>query len=180
MTLKEQLAIVSQNSSYVANAAKHVWLAELLQLLWQHDPKLKLHIFESEVDDAGFDIVLTLNQITRHIQLKSSHADAGRQSVPVNMALSQSSGGCVVWIFYEPFTLRIERYLFFGGHPGEAMPDMSSFDVRKRAARDASGTRPLRKNIRSLRRNRCEKIDSLDDLVARLFGLAISHAAKSA
>src|SRR5688572_6078880 len=124
MTLSEQLAIVSQNSPYVANAVKHVWLAELLQLVWQHDPKLKLQIFASEVDDAGFDIVLTINQITRHIQLKSSHAGGGRQTVPVNVALSQATGGCVVWIFYEPFTLRIKRYLFFGGSPGKAMPDI--------------------------------------------------------
>jgi hypothetical protein len=35
-----------------------------------------VQIYQAEVDDSGYDIVLTLNGITRHIQLKTSHARA--------------------------------------------------------------------------------------------------------
>jgi hypothetical protein len=176
MTLDERIKIATRNAPYVANAIKHVWLARLLQVLWEYYPESKLQIFTSEVDDAGYDIVLTLATVTRHVQLKASHVRAKRQSIDVNTALAQAEGGCVVWIFYDPVTLDIQKYRFFGSEPGKPMADLSSFNIAKRVFPDMTGKRPERPRIRAIPKSACVPVSTLDELIEKLFGLTIPKA----
>lgn len=171
MTIEDRIKLATRESSYVANAVKHVWLARLLQLLWEHHPETKVQIFHSEVDDAGYDIVLTWGSITRHIQLKASHLKAKRQAIDVHTALADAAGGCVVWMFYEPVTFDIRLYRYFGSNPNQQLPDLSRFKIAKRVFPNIEGIRPERKRIRSVPKRAFEGIANLPRLATKLFGM---------
>ena len=88
-------SIFSRHSSYIENCIRHIFLASVTQSLWLLDQNKRVQIFTSEVDDFGYDIVLTLDAVTRHIQLKQTHTDAKAVKADINVALSQAKGGGV-------------------------------------------------------------------------------------
>jgi hypothetical protein len=49
---------LAERSSYVENVLTHRLVSTLAGELWRRDPTLPLNIFNAEVDDAGFDLVL--------------------------------------------------------------------------------------------------------------------------
>lgn len=64
LTTEDRVAILTKNSSYVANALTHAWVGQLFRTLWRHEPTTKLHVFHAEVDDAGTDVVLIFGSVT--------------------------------------------------------------------------------------------------------------------
>ena len=55
----------------------------------------------------------------RHVQLKSSHRRAKTSEVRINTALKRKRSGSVVWIQFDPATMELGPFLWFGGQPGE-------------------------------------------------------------
>lgn len=169
MTIEERIQWATKNSSYVANVIKHVWLSDLLRHVWQHYPGSKVQIYQAEVDDSGYDIVLTLNEITRHVQLKASHAQAKTSWQDIHLELERAIGGCVVWIIYDAATWNIQSYRFFGGTPENPLPTLIGFKVAKRVFPNRQGVLPLRPNVRRVPRASFVNFSTLEQLSSRLF-----------
>jgi hypothetical protein len=62
--------------------------------------------------------------ILRYIQFKSSHRLSATAAVSVSLNLAEKSGGCVVWIPFEPDALELGPFLWFGGAPGQKLPPL--------------------------------------------------------
>jgi hypothetical protein len=61
----------SLHSSYREILLEHLFVGEVMRHLWVSSGK-RLEILKPQVDDAGYDLVLELGKIVRHIQLKTS------------------------------------------------------------------------------------------------------------
>jgi hypothetical protein len=61
---------LAERSSYVENVLIHLLVGALASELWRRDPSTPLSIFNSEVDDSGFDHVLACRQKLRYLQIK--------------------------------------------------------------------------------------------------------------
>ena len=52
------------------------------------EKEIKLfEIATAEIDNKGFDVVLTVNKVTRHVPLKCSKLGAKRRNIDVNVGL---------------------------------------------------------------------------------------------
>jgi hypothetical protein len=114
--------------------------------------------------------VIACNRALRHIQLKSSHREAATAKQNVNVRLAEKPSGCVVWVIFDEETLALGPFLWFGGPPGEPLPDLGSFPVAKHTKGNAQGVKTERPNIRVLKRAVFEQVASIPELVRRLFG----------
>jgi hypothetical protein len=43
-------------------------------------------------------------------------------------------------------TLELGQFMWFGGSPGEPLPDISAYPIPNRTTHNAEGVRPVRKN----------------------------------
>ena len=53
---------------------------------------------QRSVAASGYDLVLSLGKVIRHVQLKASMHDAKAASQPIQECLGTHQSGCVVWI----------------------------------------------------------------------------------
>jgi hypothetical protein len=158
----------SQDSSLREQALAHRFLAELLSLMWR-DGRRDIEVLKSEVDRAGYDIVLEAHGILRHVQLKSSFIGSKVREVSVNTKLLAKPGGCVIWLQFDPDTLAIEKYLWFGGIPGAALPDLGS-KVSRHSKANSKGEKLERPMHRVVGKGRFEPMHEISFLVNRMFG----------
>lgn len=158
----------SQDSSLREQALGHRFLAELLSLMWR-DGRRDIEVLKSEVDRAGYDIVLEANGIIRHVQLKSSFTGSKVREVSVNTRLLTKPGGCVIWLEFEPDSLAITKYLWFGGGPGFALPDLGS-KVSLHSKANSKGQKLERPMHRIVSKGRFESLPEINLLVNRMFG----------
>jgi hypothetical protein len=160
-----------REASYLHSSSRealieHVFVAEILQEAWFAREQL-VDVLRSEVDAAGYDIVFECGSILRHVQLKASESRGKTSRQTINTRLSEKPGGCVVWVVYSE---RIEdhrldlSYLWFGGAPGQPLPDLGHLVGRNpRSKTPRPGTRVVA-------RARFEQVASTAELVERLFG----------
>lgn len=66
-------------------------------------------------------MVLTLGAVTRHVQLKTLKLGGKRAHINVNVGLGLKPSGCVLLCEYDPDTLELERFRFFGNAPGKRL-----------------------------------------------------------
>ncbi|MGH7960455.1 MAG: hypothetical protein ACRERD_01360 [Candidatus Binatia bacterium] len=159
------------HSSYREMLLEHLFAGAVMRHMWLGGFR-RLEMLRPHVDESGYDLVLEANGIVRHIQLKASHHGASTQGVKINVALSEKPSGCVIWLQFNPETLELGPFLWFGGEPGDRLPDLTSFRIAKHAKANAQGVKSERPNIRQVPRSRFEQLRSLDEVVARLFGIA--------
>ena len=156
-------------SSYREVLLEHLLSGEVMKHLWLRG-NVRIETLKPQVDDAGYDLVLEANGVVRHVQLKSSHAGSSTSEVKVSLHLAKKPSGCVVWLWFDPKTLQLGPYLFFGSPPGLPLPDIAGFKIAKHAKGNAQGIKHERPNVRVVPKGRFEKIASISDLVLRLFG----------
>lgn len=159
----------SMYSSYRESILEHLFAAAVMRHLWL-DGFRRLELLKSQVDNSGYDLVLEENAVTRHIQLKASHHGAATPRVGINIALGEKPSGCVVWSFFDEATLDIGPFLWFGGAPGERLPDISELQVVRHTKANARGIKTERPNMRYIPRAKFERINTVEVLVLRLFG----------
>jgi hypothetical protein len=159
----------THNSSYREILIEHLFVGEVMRLLWLRGIT-RFEVLKPQVDDSGYDLVLEANGIVRHVQLKSSFRDASTGQVKASLQLRNKPSACIVWIHFDPATLELGPFLWFGGKPGEPILDISGLKVAKHTRANASGVKQERPNQRMIRRSLFERIDSLDELVTILFG----------
>jgi hypothetical protein len=162
----------STRSSLRESIVEHLFVGAILQKLWLRKNVAQVEVLKPQVDDAGYDLVIDCNSSIRHIQLKSSRADAKRYSVDVSLKLKQKPSGCVIWVFFDPCTLSLQKFLWFGSRPGHPLPDIKDFKVAKHTKGDATGKKADRPGLRKVPKSRFEKLGSIDHVIGRLFGMA--------
>ncbi|WP_094507405.1 hypothetical protein [Brucella thiophenivorans] len=153
---------------------EHVFVGDVLRRLWQRGIT-DVEVMRSEFDAGGYDLVMARGKVVRHIQLKTMIKDGKAARTTIGVKLAEKPSGCVIWIIVDA-GLVLNSYLWFGGEPGEPLPDISNLKVAKHSKGDATGSKNDRPNHRTLPRGRFKKlIDddpkvNLDGLLELLFG----------
>lgn len=156
------------HSSAREKVLEHLFVGELLRCLWRRGVR-NMEVLRAEVDMGGYDLVLEANKVLRYVQLKSSHRTSATANVPVNINLEGKPGGCVVWMKFDPETVELGPYLWFGAKPGEPALSLGS-KIARHSKGDKNGVKAFRPNIRVLPIGRFQKLGSIDEVVDALFG----------
>lgn len=146
---------------------EHVFVGEALRALWRRGIT-DVEVLRSEFDAHGYDLVMGRGPIVRHIQFKTGVRDKPAP-VSVGRALADKPSGCVIWICVTP-NLEIGPFWWFGGKPGEPLPDLSGFASPKRIGRNKDGDRPLRANHSKVPAKFFDRIEGIDAMLETLFG----------
>jgi len=165
------MSVDSSQSVYREKLLEHLLIGALLKYSWQkHDASLE--VSQPAVDRSGHDIVLEANGITRHVQLKTSSriAKTGRQNV--HLGLAEKPSGCVVWVRFDPESMELGPFLFFGSKPGKALPLLDGFKVATHTKGDAKGVKKQRVGLRVVPMSKFTSIESIPALYYALFGEA--------
>jgi hypothetical protein len=147
---------------------EHVFVGDLLRRLWQRGIT-EVEVLRSEFDAGGYDLVLSYRSIVRHIQFKTIRLGGKADSVKVGLKLMEKPSGCVIWIIVD-VDLNLNSFLWFGGAPGEPLPAIAAMRVAKHTKANSAGIKNERANHRIVPRTQFEKLTSLDELLANLFG----------
>jgi hypothetical protein len=126
-------------------------------------------VSKPEVDNSGYDLIIEAKGIIRHVQLKAAFVGAktSRQNIHVSLASKQS--GCVVWVFFDNNNLDLGPFLFFGGKPGEPLPDLGNLEIAKHTKGDADGFKAERPNIRTINKGSFTTYKTIGALYHALF-----------
>ena len=157
----------STNSSQREKVIEHLFVGELLRYLWcegVHD----VEVLKAEVDNSGYDLVIEANGVMRHIQFKSSFLGAKTARVGINLSLANKPSACVIWIWFDPETLELGPFGWFGGDPGEPLPPLG-VRVGRHSKGNRDGEKGLRPQIRELNKGKFTILNRVGDVAARLF-----------
>jgi hypothetical protein len=156
------------SSSVQENILEHQFLAALTSSLWRRGFR-DIEVLRAEVDAFGHDLVVEAGGVVRHIQLKASGKHAKTARVKINTRLSVKPAGCVIWYLYDPDTLELGPFRWFGNRPGAGLPDLGNH-VAKHTKGDGTGNKAQRMAIRVLPKARFTLIDTIDEIASLLFG----------
>lgn len=163
-------------SNFFEQLVEHAFVSEILQEVYYGRGQV-VEVLRSEVDSYGYDLILESNGVMRHVQLKTSRPDARASGQKVHVKLGEKPGDCVIWVIRHecPVSRRMRSsYRFFGGAPGERLPDVSGFKVAKHNKGDATGRKKERPAIRVIPKSRFELVETTSELVRVLFGPRIA------
>ncbi len=160
----------SLHSSYREMLLEHLFTGAIMRHLWLKGSG-RMELLKPQVDNGGYDLVLEAKRIVRHVQLKASYHGAATAVVNVNVALADKPSGCVIWIRFDPESLDLGPFLWFGGAPGEKLPDLASFSIGRHTKGNALGVKAERPNIRRVPVAKFERLATIEEVVAHLFGL---------
>jgi hypothetical protein len=158
-------------SHYAESSAReklieHVFLGELLRGLWRKNVR-DLEILRPEVDSGGYDLALECRGIVRHVRLKSAHGNAKRAAITANVKLIDRPSACILWIYFDPDTLLLGPFLWFGGAPGEKIPSLGekvATHTKHNADREKSPSH------RVVAKSRFTRLETIDDVIKHLIG----------
>ena len=165
---KMEASAHSSDSSLREQALGHLFLGQLLACMWRSDAR-DIEVLKSEVDRGGYDIVLEANGVIRHVQLKSSFRGSKVREVDVSTKLLRKPGGCIIWLEFDRESLAIERYYWFGGKVGAALPDLG-LRISRHSKGNSEGEKNERPIHRVLTRGRFETLVNISEVVEKLFG----------
>ena len=127
-----------------------------------------MDILRSHTDRSGYDILLEANGVERHVQLKSSFVGAKTARQKINVRLAEKPSGCVIWVWFDPETLELSEFLWFGASPGKPLPALGD-KVGKHVKGNRHGHKAERASIRVINKGRFERIADVKALADRLF-----------
>lgn len=157
----------SRDSGLREKVLEHLFVGELLRCLWCRGIR-DIEVSRAEVDRAGYDLVLEVNGILRHVQFKSSYRGAKTAKVGIHIDLARKSSGCVIWIWFDPDSMELGPFLWFGGAAGEPLPPLGN-RVGKHSKGDSAGNKGERPNIRVIGKGRFTALATMEDVVGALF-----------
>jgi len=168
--IESRLTAAQHRSSYVESVLRHSLIGELGSELWKRSAEATLQVFNSEVDDAGFDLVLKVGSAIRYVQLKQAHNGKKPQHCSIRLAFSELPGSCVILIAYSIKSLSISGYRFFGRDADEPMDSIDTHKPSKSTVKkNIGGKKQIRQNYRDVPVTRFSKSLSASELVDRLF-----------
>lgn len=162
------------HSSFREKTLEHVFVGDCLRRLWAMGV-WDAEVLKAEVDAAGYDIVMEVGGALRHIQLKASYNGSTVRQQTINAKLAGKPSGCVVWMGFDPGTIQLGPFYWFGSAPGEPLPSLAGLKKAKHTKADVTGHKGERLNSYILKRSACEKLSSLDEVIERLFGAAVAN-----
>jgi len=129
--------IETTSPQFRENLLEHVFIAEVLQECAVVRGQ-NVAVLRAEVDEDGYDLVLEMDGVLRHVQLKSRY-DGDKASHKafdgLNPKLGGRIGGCVVVMLWLVKDGRIKlAYRWWGSGPGEAadpIPEHMTFGQMK-------------------------------------------------
>jgi hypothetical protein len=146
---------LAERSSYVENVLIHRLVSDLAGEMWRRDPMVPLHVFNAEVDDSGFDLVLGRGDLLRYIQVKQVHKLGRASKFSIRLEFARLPGSCVVVVVHTEDTLHVDHFLFYGGAAHVPMPSIASNRATVSPIRRGSdGKRKTRENYRDIPRGR--------------------------
>ncbi len=154
----------SNQSTFREKLIEHLLIGELLKRSWERGD-CSLEISKPDVDRAGYDLIAECNGHIRHIQLKASYRGAKTDKQKVSLSLAEKPSGCVVWVYFDPESLELGPFLYFGGQPGEKLPSRRAF----KTAKHTRGDKAERQNHRVVNKGRFTRIESIQGLWCQLF-----------
>jgi hypothetical protein len=166
--VKIEASAHSSDSSLREQALGHVFLGQLLTLMWRNGAR-DIEVLKSEVDRGGYDVVLEANGVIRHVQLKSSFRGSKVRAVDVSTRLLRKPGGCILWLEFDRESLALERFYWFGGPPGKPLPDLG-MRISRHSRGNSFGEKNERPIHRVLSRGRFETLVNISEVAERLFG----------
>ena len=166
------------SSSCLEKVLEHRFVAELTSALWLGGIR-DFEVLRSEVDSHGYDLVIEAHGVLRHIQLKTMVRGGKRRDVSVNLRLAGKPSGCIVWFTHDPLTLALGPFHWFGGAPGEPLPDVGTRHA-KHTKGNAAGTKGLRPAHRLVPRTAFRSVPSMSELAGLLFGTPPVHGSAAA
>ena len=172
--LMESIEAKTRYSSFIENMIEHAFISEIMQEAWIRNENT-IEVLRSEVDDSGYDIVLSYGNITRFIQLKTSEQDGKTSKQKLNLSLSKRENGCIVWIVrsIDTSTMRFKfRYRFFGSRIGGEFPDVSSYNISRHSKADSKGEKKERGNFRDVPKGEFAEIENISELFSWLFHIS--------
>ena len=137
--------------------------------LWRKNVR-DLEILRPEVDSGGYDLALECRGIVRHVQLKSAHGDAKRAAITANVKLIDRPSACILWIYFDPDTLLLGPFLWFGGAPGEKIPPLGE-KIATHTKHNADREKSLRVGHRVVAKSRFTRLETIDAVIQKLIGL---------
>jgi hypothetical protein len=146
---------------------EHVFVGDVLRLLWRRGVT-DVEVLRSEFDSHGYDLVMARGHMVRHLQLKTG-TSRRPTDVSVSLALATKPSGCVLWIHVND-NLDMGPFFWFGDGPGQALPSIETLKIPKRATHNKAGIRPERPNHRLVPPNRFTRLETLDEVLNKLFG----------
>ncbi len=156
-------------SRYREKVVEHVFVGELLRYLWSNGID-GVEVLTPEVDASGYDIVLTLDGVVRHVQLKCSVEGGKTEEQQINATLASQQSGCVIWIEVDGESLEFKRFFWFGALPGQRLPDISGFRNARQARANAQGVKGFRVNTKVISRSKFVVLQDMGAVVGALFG----------
>lgn len=157
------------HSSRREKLVEHIFVGEILRHLWRAGVH-EVDVLRAETDAGGYDIVIEVGSVARHIQLKSSTRGSTTSKQKVNVSLGSKRSGCVVWVTFESSSMELGPFLWFGGRPGKPLPDITSFPIARHTKGNAKGEKTERRNIRVINKGKFTKVTSISGVVEKLFG----------
>ena len=156
-------------SRYREKVVEHIFVGELLRHLWTCGLD-GVEILTPEVDASGYDLVLTLGPVVRHVQIKCSVDGGSARDQKVNASLALQPSGCVVWIVVDNESLEFRRFLWFGAVPGKPLPDIGHLRNAKHTRANTEGIKAFRANTKIIPRSKFTTLADMAALVRALFG----------
>ena len=166
--MQEWIVALSNYSATRESILQHRFLADVCGELW-HRGEFDFVVSHSEVDNSGYDVIIEVGAVQRHIQLKAMHSAAKRRSFDIQTRLATRTSGCVVLMIHHPQTLTVESYRWFGTPPGQKLPDLGE-KVTRSTRGNAAGYKAERPAFREVSLSSFQSVESVVDLVDRLFG----------
>jgi hypothetical protein len=149
---------------------EHWLIGEIMRRLWIAG-RTDIEVLRSEFDRGGYDLLLDLGGIVRHVQLKASRRAGTTSEVTVSLELARRPSGCVIWVVVTD-DLNLDHFRWFGGAPGEPLPNVSELKLSKQTRANAQGMKADKPNFRRLPNSLFSRLNSVDDLLDKLFSVA--------
>jgi len=157
--------LFTHQSHAVEKALEYRFLADLTTALLIRG--MPYEVLRPEIDARGHDLVIEAGGILRHIQLKGLGDGGKRTDFTLHQGLALRPSACVIVTVYDRTTLQPTGYRWLGGPPG--LPIRSLGD---RPAHHTRGPRLERPDHLVVRLSQFERVQTMDDLIDRLFGSA--------
>ena len=161
--------MLTLRSTYREALVEYLFLSQLLPLYWKVNPCRPIEVSKPMVDDAGYDLILEVPGVVRHVQLKSSLHTSKTREQNVHERLAEKPSGCVVWIAHDD-DFNIGPFRWFGKNPGVPLPCLCGFNHARATRANAKGEKPIRRSIYEVPKSAFEELNRIEDVCRRLFG----------
>ncbi|MEP6868299.1 MAG: hypothetical protein ABJA20_07270 [Novosphingobium sp.] len=166
----DHVAALSTFSTTREKLLEHRFIAEIGARLWECGI-FDFSVSHSEVDNSGYDVIIEVGAVIRHIQLKASHSKGKTSKVPIQKRLTEKPSGCVVWLIHDSASLEVERFLWLGRDAGQPLSATDIGDIlAKHTKADMKGRKAERPALREVARRKFTEPSSWHHLTTKLFG----------